>query len=150
MIKIKVLYVVFSLFLGGFMVYGGIGKFTKPMPAPTFLIEKIEKEGIEIVKKDPKLMIRNYISGMKQTGYFWQLLGICEILFGLMILSQYLRFTGAVMLLPITLHIFLFHLFLEPNEVGELINTALLFVVNLVLIFEKYKEWKPLLINKWR
>jgi uncharacterized membrane protein YphA (DoxX/SURF4 family) len=150
MVTKKNIFILLSLFLGGFMIYGGIGKFSKPMPTTTFLIEKIEKEGIEAVKADPKLKIRNYISGLKQTGFFWQFLGICELLFGLMIVSQYLRFVGATMLLPITIQIFLFHLFLESDEIGELLNTGLLLAINLLLIFENFKEWKPLLINKWK
>ena len=44
-----------------------------------------------------------YISGAKQTGYFWEVLGICELLFGLLLILQGTSFVGALFLLPITL-----------------------------------------------
>jgi uncharacterized membrane protein YphA (DoxX/SURF4 family) len=130
------------------MLYGGYQKFTKPLPPPTQMIQNFEEQGAEKMKKDDKLVIRNYIFGLKQTGYFWQLLGICEILFGLMMLSQYLRFIAAVMLMPIVLHIFLFHLFLEPHEKLELIQTALLFIGNIALIAKEFDKWKALVVIK--
>ena len=85
-----------------------------------------------------------YISGAKQTGYFWQVLGICEILFGLLLIIQGTSFIGAIFLLPITLHIFLFHYFLEREETGELLKTLAFFAINLALVLKEYKKWKPL------
>jgi uncharacterized membrane protein len=82
---------------------------------------------------------------MKQTGYFWQLLGICEITFGLMILSQYLSFLGALMLFPITLHIFLFHVFLTPDNPVGILEGVVLLLINFLLIAKEYKKFKPLL-----
>lgn len=144
-----IVYVVLSLYLGGFMLYGGYQKFDKPLPAPTQMIASIEKDGAAKLKADVgKLKIRNYIFGLKQTGFFWQLLGVCELLFGLMILSQYMRFAGAVMLFPITLHVFLFHLFLEFDETFELFETGLLLLANCALIGKEYPQWKPLLFIK--
>lgn len=144
-----IFYFLISFFVGGMMVYGGYGKFTKPMPTSTQMLETLEKEGTQKMKENLKVLkIKNYIFGMKQTGYFWQLLGVCELLFGLMILSQYLRFAGAVMLVPITLHIFLFHLFLEFDEINELIQTGLLLLANLTLIGKEYSNWKHLILIK--
>lgn len=144
-----IFFVTIRLILGGIMLYGGYQKFAKPLPEPTQMITEIEKEGsqkIKELKEKPNiLVIKNYIFGMKQTGYFWQLLGICEIVFGLMILSQYLSFVGALMLIPITLHIFLFHLFLEPNDTAELFQTGGFLAINIILIAKEYKKFKPLL-----
>lgn len=86
-----------------------------------------------------------YINGMKQTGYFWQLLGICELLFGILLLLQKPAFIGAIFLLPITLHIFLFHAFLESDEIGELIQTAIWLIINIVLVLKEYSSWRHLL-----
>ncbi|TAF98813.1 MAG: DoxX family membrane protein [Cytophagia bacterium] len=143
-----IIYFIITLYVGGFMLYGGYQKFAKPLPSPTKMIETFEKEGAEKMKKDKKLIIKNYIFGMKQTGFFWQFLGICEILFGILIISQYLRFVGAVMLLPITLQIFLFHIFLELDDTQELIQTGLLFIGNLALITKELPKWKHLIITK--
>lgn len=135
-----------SLYLGGCMLYGGWQKFAKPLPDPLKMIQTIEAEGSASLQADlPTLRIKNYLFGMKQTGYFWPLLGGCELLFGLMILSQYLRLVGAAMLLPITLHILLFHVFLEPTDVFELVNVVVLFGANVCLIAHAFPRWKSLL-----
>jgi len=141
-----IFFVTIRLILGGIMLYGGYQKFAKPMPEPTQIITEIEKDGSQkLTENTNKLIIKNYIFGMKQTGYFWQLLGVCEIVFGLMILSQYLSFVGAIMLFPITLHIFLFHIFLTPdNPVGILEGIGLL-LINFLLIAKEYKKFQTLL-----
>lgn len=129
------------------MVYGGIGKFTKPIPAPTAMMEQFadDTKKAALQADVETLKIRNYIFGLKQTNYFWQMLGVCEILFGLLLLSQFMAFAGAVMLLGVTLNIFLFHVFLEPHDLKELLLTGFLFAVNIVLVLaEKDRCW-PLL-----
>jgi uncharacterized membrane protein YphA (DoxX/SURF4 family) len=143
---LKIVNLILSLFLGGLLVFGGIQKFEKPSPSPTSQIESFKKgdlktDNIEILK------IKNYIFGMKQTNYFWQFLGITEILFGLLILSQIFRLLGSFLALPIVLNIFLFHLFLEPNEIGELAQMAMLLVVNIWFIINEYPKWKSILFN---
>lgn len=148
---IAILMIVARLGLGGMMLYGGYQKFAKPLPPPTEIIDQIEKEGASKLKEDlQKLQRKNYIFGMRQTGFAWQLLGICEILGGLLLISQFVSLLGAALVLPITLHIFLFHLFLEPDDVGELIETGLMFAANIALIVKEYSKWKPLLwIKPW-
>ncbi len=143
------IYVLLSLFVGGMMCYGGYQKFAKPIPAPTQMIETFEKEGVTKLKENIEVLkIKNYIFGMKQTNYFWQLLGICELLFGMMVLSQVMRFVGAVLLLPISLNILLFHIFLEPNDLVELLQTALLLLANIALVAKEYPKWKSLVFIK--
>jgi uncharacterized membrane protein YphA (DoxX/SURF4 family) len=144
-----IIYLLLSLFVGGMLCYGGYNKFVKPIPQPTQMIETFEKEGVSKLKENiATLKIKNYIFGMKQTNYFWQLLGVCELLFGIMILSQVLRFVGAVLALAITINIFLFHLFLEPNDLVELIQTLLLFLANIALVGKEYPQWKKLVVTK--
>lgn len=142
----NIFFITIRLILGGIMLYGGYQKFAKPLPKPTQMITQIEMEGGQKLTEKPNiLVIKNYIFGMKQTGYFWQLLGICEIVFGLLILSQYMSFVGALMLIPITLHIFLFHLFLEPDDTAELFQTGGFLLINILLIAKEYKKFQPLL-----
>ncbi|MEO0901638.1 MAG: DoxX protein, partial [Bacteroidota bacterium] len=102
-------------------------------------------EKFKAPEKESTLQKILYISGSKQTGYFWQVLGICELLFGLLLVFQGTGFVGALFLLPITLHIFLFHLFLESDEMGELLQTGGLFAVNILLVLKERSKWKHLL-----
>lgn len=139
----NILYIVLRLFLGGVMIWGGIQKFQKPIPTPLEVIEKTEQ--FKAPEKENTLQKILYISGAKQTGYFWQVLGICELFFGLLLLLQGSGFVGAVFLLPITLHIFLFHLFLENDEVGELFKTGVFFLTNILLVLKERGKWKHLL-----
>ena len=141
--SISILCIIFRLFLGGFMIYGGIQKFKKPIPTPIEVLEKANK--FSSPEKESTLKKILYISGSKQTGYFWQVLGMCELLFGFLLILQGTGFIGALFLLPITLHIFLFHLFLEPNDVGELLQTGALFTINIALVVREKERWKNLL-----
>jgi len=140
---INILFIVLRLGLGGFMIYGGVQKFSKPIPTAVEVVDKAQK--FSSPDQESTLQKVLYINGAKQTGYFWQLLGICELLFGFLILIQGTAFVGALFLLPITLHIFLFHVYLEPEEVGELFQTAALLVINILLVLKEYKRFKHLL-----
>ncbi|MBS9461900.1 DoxX family membrane protein [Flagellimonas sp. 389] len=140
---INILFIVLRLFLGGFMIYGGIQKFQKPIPTPIEVVEKAEK--FKAPEKENTLQKILYISGAKQTGYFWHVLGVCELLFGLLLLLQGTSFVGAIFLLPITLHIFLFHVFLESDEISELLQTGALFAINIALVLKERAKWKHLL-----
>jgi uncharacterized membrane protein YphA (DoxX/SURF4 family) len=137
------IFIVLRLFLGGFMIYGGIQKFQKPIPAPVEVVEKAQK--FTSPNQENTLQKVLYINGAKQTGYFWEVLGICELVFGLLLIFQGTGFVGALFLLPITLHIFLFHVFLEPEDLPELLQTGALFVVNISLVLREKEKWQHLL-----
>lgn len=138
-----IIYFVLRIVLGGFMMYGGIQKFNRPIPAPIEVVDKASS--FSSPEQESTLQKVLYISGAKQTGYFWEVLGVCELLFGLLVLLQYPSFVGAVFLLPITLHIFLFHVFLEPEEVTELVQTGGLLAANMALVLKERARWKHLL-----
>ena len=140
---IQILFIILRLFLGGMMIYGGIQKFSKPIPTSNEVIEKAQKFSTSEQQNTQKIIL--YINGMKQTGYFWEVLGICELLFGFLLMIQGTGFIAALFLLPITLHIFLFHLFLEPDDLPELFQTAGLFIINILLVLKEKEKWKHLL-----
>ncbi len=140
---INIIFIILRLGLGGMMLYGGIQKFENPNPTPLEVVEKAQK--FQEPDQENTLQKILYINGMKQTGYFWQILGICELLFGLLLVIQGTSLIGALFLLPITLHIFLFHLFLESDEIGELLATGGYLTVNILLVTKEYKKWKDLL-----
>lgn len=143
---LKVIVIILNLYVGGFLIYGSTGKF-KETPKVTEIVEKVQN-GEQVAPNEDILKIKNYIFGMKQTGYMWPFLGIVELLAGLLLVSQLFARIGAIIALPLTANIFLFHLFLEPNETGELLHTLCLLLANLFLLGSFYKAWKPLLVNK--
>ena len=138
---------ILRIVLGGMLVLGGIEKFAKPIPLPTAQMEQI-KSGKLTSENVKVLKIKNYIFGMKQTNYFWQFLGIIEIVFGLLLISQFFALLGAIMALPVTINIFLFHFFLEYDEISELAECALLLTANVWLIAFEYKRWREIIFSK--
>ncbi|GEP50352.1 hypothetical protein FNO01nite_10240 [Flavobacterium noncentrifugens] len=146
-LKFKIFNIAIKLFLGGMLFYGGIAKFQNPLPKPDSLIEQV-KSGQEIAADTDMLMIKNYIFGMQQTNYFWQFLGFTELFAGTLILSQIFSIAGAFIALPLTINIFLFHLFLEPGEDGELYLTLALLFANIWVVFMAYEKWKSILVDQ--
>ena len=98
---IQILFILLRLALGGMIVYGGVEKFQKPIPEPVEVVETAKK--FTSPEKESTLQKILYISGAKQTGYFWQVLGFCELLFRLLLIFQGNSFIGAVLLLTVTL-----------------------------------------------
>ena len=137
----KYLSLILTFFLSFVMISSGLNKMIKykELPNPNTLIEKYSSNSVlnNIEKEGMDLKYNNYKFGLKQSGYFWQLLGLCEFIFGLLLLFKKTVFFGALMLLSITSNIFLMHLFLEPHEVGGLIYTALLLSINLFLVLRR-------------
>lgn len=123
---LRIIVIVTRILLGGLFLYAGIQKFI-PKPPRT------HTESVEAIP-DNVLKIKEFIGGMKQTGYFWPMLGAAEIICGILLLSQYFALLGSVMLLPIMINIFMFHLFLKPDDTGDLIMTGLYLSGNILLI----------------
>ncbi len=138
--KIKVLILVARIALGGLFVYAGIQKFAPTPPRPA------TEQATEL--PDHLVKIKSMIGGLKGTGYFWPELGIAEILCGALLISQVYALLGAVMLVPLTLNIFLFHLYLEPHDMGELVQTGFYLIINLTLLAYDYPRLKIAFLNK--
>lgn len=120
--------------LGALFIYAGIQKFN-PKPRPQSNTPDSELPA-HVVK------IKELIGGMKQAGYFWEMVGVAEITCGVLLVSQVFALLGAVMLVPITLNIFLFHAFLQSHDTGELLLTGLYFLANLLIIGYHYPQLK--------
>lgn len=136
---IKYFIIAVRLGLGLLFVYAGIQKFKsqEPRPKPQTEQSVADKSVPENVVK-----IRAYIGGLKQTGFFWPMLGAAELLCGLLLLSQAFALLGAVMLVPLTLNIFLFEVFLGGGDVMEIITHGLYFVGNLLILAYGYPRLK--------
>ena len=130
----KIILILIKIVLGGILIYGGIKKFAKPMPQPDKYLQISAQEKAEVLENPDELKIHNYVFGLKQSGFFWQFLGIAEILAGILLVTQIFSFIGALIAFPQMLNIFFFHLFLEPHEKGELVLMALYLFINIVII----------------
>ena len=139
----SIVIIILQLFLGGMMIYGSVSKFETLFAEPQEVVERAQKYLDQDLEHISKLIL--YVSGMKQTGYMWLVLGICELIFGLLVIWKKTSLIGGVFLLPITLNIFLFHIFLEPDNVGELFLTFGLLAANIIIVLFRSKPHNYLL-----
>ncbi len=139
MTPIKITIIIIRLALGGLFIYAGVQKFIPKPPRPQ------TEASVELPPH--VLKMKAYIGGLKQTEYFWPMLGVVELIAGILLVSQYLALLGAVLLLPVTLNIFLFHLFLKPQDVPDLLLTTLYLLGNLAIICWYYPKLKNVFLN---
>ncbi len=140
---ILILRILLSVVLGGMLLYGGIGKFSKENPSPVNVVKKAQK--FQEPNQTKTLQKVLYINGMKQTGYLWQFLGVMQIICGLLLISQVFTTFGAIMAFPIVINIFFFHWFLERDEIGELVQTVGLLLINIWLLYTERTKLKSII-----
>ncbi len=82
-----------------------------------------------------------FIESLADTGYVLTVVAILEIIIGLMLVLKFYVPFALLVLVPISLNILLFHLFLDIPS----ISTALLVVIlNSVLLYKHRCKYKPL------
>ncbi|MEX2484902.1 MAG: hypothetical protein WED10_10095 [Brumimicrobium sp.] len=129
---------ILAVLLAALFLYAGVKKFIpKDRPANPkanlALIESIETNNFE----NP--ISFRLAAKMLSTSGFLKMVGVIQIIAGLLIILPKTRMIGLVFLLPITLNIFAFHLFMD-NRMDENIETGLFFLVNLLLLLAYYKK----------
>ncbi|MEQ6121238.1 DoxX family membrane protein [Reichenbachiella sp. MALMAid0571] len=132
--SVKISVIIIRVALGLLLIYGGVNKFIPKPPRPQ--TEETKELAPHVLK------IKAFIGGLKQSGYFWPFLGAAEIVCGVLLISQILSLLGAVMSVPITLNIFLFHAFLEPHDTVELLMTGAYLTGNLLVIAYAFPKLK--------
>jgi uncharacterized membrane protein YphA (DoxX/SURF4 family) len=112
------------ILLGVILVVFGLNKFLNFIPAP----ELPENAA-------------NFINSLASTGYVLQVVGVLEVLIGLLLLFNKWVAFALVVLVPISVNILLFHLFLDiPGISGALLVT----VFNGILMYKLWPKYKPL------
>jgi uncharacterized membrane protein YphA (DoxX/SURF4 family) len=129
---------VLALLLAALFLYAGVKKFIpKDRPvnpkANLAYVEAIETNTFERPTSF-RLAVK-----MLSTSGFLKLIGVIQLLAGLLIVIPKTRLIGLVFLLPITLNIFAFHLFMD-DRMDENVETGLFFLVNLMLVGSYYKK----------
>ncbi len=114
---------VLRILLGIILVIFGANKFFNFMPMPPM-------EGDAAT----------FMGGLGVSGYMFPLLGVMEILIGLLLLLKKWVPFALVLLAPLAVNMVLFHVAMDPAGIGA---AALVFVLNAVLMYaskDKYKE----------
>ncbi|WP_299246297.1 DoxX family protein [uncultured Aquimarina sp.] len=81
----------------------------------------------------------DYMSGITATGYFWPFLRTLELLCGLALIFRFYPTLALFILTPITLNIFLFHIFLEPVNIPM---AAIMLLLNGFLVYWYWDYYK--------
>ncbi len=128
------LILVLSIALGIFFVYKGISKnllydYSIPKIIEEGSSKPIEYQNLMKVLYDSKFMI---------------VIGALEVLAGLLLLIPKTRLLGSIVLMPVILNIFLFHLIID-NRPHELVETGIPLLLNITILLYYYPKWKGLL-----
>jgi uncharacterized membrane protein YphA (DoxX/SURF4 family) len=82
-----------------------------------------------------------FFGAMMETGYLVKLIGVTEIVVGLLLLLKKWESFALVVLAPISVNIIFFHVFLAPAAIGP---AALVALLNILLIYANWDKFKTL------
>jgi putative oxidoreductase len=120
-----------SIALGIFFIYKGIDKhFLSPC--------KVYDSSSTI-----PIAYQNLITSLCSSGYT-KIVGVLQVLSGILLVLPRTRLLGSMVLLPIILNIFLFHLLLDNRPI-ELVETGIPLVANILILASFYKKWKVII-----
>jgi len=122
--KQKIIFVL-SLLFGLIFVNAGLNKFLNYMPVPKDLPEALMKA----------------MGALTQIDWLLPLIGIVEIIGGILFIIPKTRALGAIVIFPIMIGILLTHITIAPS--GLPMALALL-VINLWVIFENREKYLPM------
>ena len=123
--KNKILFVVCLLF-GLMMINAGLNKFLNYMPIP----ENMPQETLDLM------------NNIMSLGWLFPLVGIVEIIAGILIIIPKTRALAAIIIFPIVVGILLTHIVNVPDGLPIAI---VLFAINLWVIVENRHKYTPML-----
>ena len=123
--KNKILFVVCLLF-GLMFINAGLNKFFNYMPMP----EDMPEESIKLM------------TSIAEIGWLLPLTGVVEVLGGILFIIPKFRALGAIIILPVMIGILLINIINIPSGLPI---AAVLFAINLWVLFENRKKYKALI-----
>lgn len=122
---------ILSLALGVFFIYKGINKH---FLSPCKVYESTSTIPVEY---------QNLITSLCSTG-FTKIVGVLQVLSGILLVLPRTRLLGSMILLPVIINIFLFHLILD-NRPHELVETGIPLLATILIFASFYKKWKAII-----
>lgn len=83
----------------------------------------------------------SFMTSLGATGYVLKTVGVLEILIGVMLLLKKWVAFALTLLVPISINILLFHIFLDVSGIG---GALLITVLNGILIYKHWPQYKSL------
>jgi uncharacterized membrane protein YphA (DoxX/SURF4 family) len=122
--KSKILFV-FSALFGLMFINAGLNKFLNYMPMPEKMPEKLQKT----------------FNAFMQIGWLMPLVGIVEIIGGILFIIPKTRALGAIIVLPVMAGILLINTVTEPSGLPI---ALVLMAINTWVILENRNKYKPM------
>lgn len=123
--KNKILFAV-SLLFGLLLIHGGLNKFFNYVPVPPDMPEAMIKDNNAIM----------------EISWLMPLIGIAEIVGGLLIIFPKTRALGALIIFPVMVGILLTHIFVEPRGLPIAI---VVWAILLWIIYENREKYLPMI-----
>jgi len=82
-----------------------------------------------------------FIKSLSATGYVLPFMGIIEIFIGVLLLLRKWTPFALLVLVPVSLNVLLFHIFLN---ISGILPSLLTVIINSILIYKYWKAYKPL------
>ena len=123
--KSKILFIV-SLLFGLMFINAGLNKFLNYMPTPSDLPESMLK----------------VMGAFMQISWLMPLVGIIEIIGGILFIIPKYRALGAIVILPVMVGILLLNIYDAPSGLPI---ALVLFAINLWVIIENRSKYMPLI-----
>ncbi len=92
---------------------------------------------------EPTGAVKEFMEGAIATKYLFPFIKITELVCGLLLISGRFVPLATVMIFPVTLNIFFYHLFVDPGMVGVIV-----LAMNLFLAYACRKNYSTLLASK--
>jgi len=89
----------------------------------------------------PTLPADNLMVQLIATGYLWQLIGLTEIVAGLLLILNKWKGFALIVMAPISLNIILYHFTYDLASIGP---GALVAILNTLLIYANWNKFKTL------
>ncbi|KAA5536108.1 hypothetical protein F0919_00100 [Taibaiella lutea] len=134
----SIIHFILSAGLALFFIYAGVKKFLPKEQTPN---PSAKSELVAAIQNDhyaSPVPFKLAVKMLKVSG-FLKMVGVLQILSGLLILFPKTRLGGLIFLLPVTLNIFFIHLFMD-NRMDENIETGIFFTLNLLLLLAYSKK----------
>jgi len=130
-----------------FFIYAGAKKFI-PKPASNKVVSNEDfVKAFQENKFESPITFRMAIKTLKACD-FMLMVGVLQLLAGVLILIPHTRLIGLLVLLPVAVNIFCFHFFMD-NRPEEDIETGFLLLLNVILVLFYYRHFKALVVKNW-
>jgi len=112
------------IILGLILIIFGANKFLQFMPMP-----------------EPQGDAATFMGGLAASGYMFPLLGVLEILIGILLILKKAVPFALILLAPLAVNMVLYHGAMDPGGIGA---AALVTVLNAILIYANWDRFKSL------